>query len=191
MIYFRIIALFLSVLFVLPVFGQQSDSVLIKDEAVEKEVRVVKQKNPKRASWLSAALPGAGQVYNGKYWKVPVVYGAVGSSIYMVNYNNAQYQRFLNAYILENDDDTLTVSEFSGIRTTDNIEYYKDQFRRSRDLWAIGVLASYLLNIIDASVDAHLSNYDISDDLSLYYRPQLFAYNRRTYFGVTAGIYIR
>jgi hypothetical protein len=180
--------LIFSVMFV---YSQGADSSNIANDSVEFAKSAQNKKNPKTASWLSVALPGAGQVYNEKYWKVPIVYGVLGGSIYQMSYNNKQYKRFLNSYIAETDTVKATINEFAGIRATDNVVYYKDQFRRSRDLWALAIIGGYLLNIVDASVDAHFSDFDISDDLTLYYKPDVFRYENRNFYGATVGFYIK
>ncbi len=172
----------------------QSDTLIYMETDTAEHIQdnhISKKKNPKTASWLSAALPGAGQVYNEKYWKVPIVYGAIGTSLFQMSYNNKQYKRFLNAYIADTDTVKATINEFSDTRSLDNVIYYKDQFRRSRDLWAIGTIAFYLFNIMDASVDAHFSDFDISDDLSFYYRPELYSVNHKNLYGLTVGLYLK
>jgi len=182
------VVLIFSVMFV---YSQETDSMVSANDSVDLKKNAHEKKNPKTASWLSVALPGAGQVYNEKYWKVPIVYGAMGASIYQMSYNNKQYRRFLNAYIAETDTVKATVNEFTGIRSLDNVVYYKDQFRRSRDLWALAIIGSYLFNIVDASVDAHFSDFDISDDLTFYYRPDVFRHENRNFYGATVGFHIK
>lgn len=182
----------------------QEDSLSLRDEYIRPDTNILihdsdtisaairkTKKNPKLASWLSAGIPGAGQVYNEKYWKVPIVYSALGGSLYLINHNHRQYKRFLKAYQADNDDDETTVSEFEGTRSADNVAHYKDQFRRNRDLAVISFAAIYVLNILDASVDAHLSDYDISDDLSFYTVPKVIYAEYKSYYGIAFGIYIR
>ncbi len=170
--------------------AQEKDSTELKIEFSESYAPAGKGKikNPKVASWLSCALPGAGQVYNGKYWKVPIVYTALGGTAYLISQNNYQYHRFLDAYVASTDEDSLTISEFEGIRPLDNVEHFKDQYHRSRDLSIIFFAGLYILNIIDASVDAHFSDFDISDDLSLYYRPDYYQIKNENYYGLTIGL---
>lgn len=127
--------------------------------------------SPTLASLLSAAIPGAGQVYNKKYWKVPIIYGLGGYVTYAVLYNNKEYNRFKTAYLYATDDDPNTVDEFNGEIPDDQLKYYKDTYRHQRDLNIIGIMAIYIMNIVDASVDAHFFDYDISDDLSLKIAP--------------------
>jgi len=129
-----------------------------------------KVKDPTRAALLSAVLPGAGQVYNEKIWKVPIIYGGIITNVYFLDFNNRRYQLFRNALeITRNPADTRrnpfpNLNEDGIIR---NVNYW----RRNRDLnyMLFGVI--YAINIVDALVDAHLSGFDVSDDLSLDIRP--------------------
>jgi len=123
--------------------------------------------SPTLASVMSAVLPGAGQVYNKKYWKVPIIYGIGGYLAYSVYYNNKQYLRFKKNYSALTDDDPNTVDEFNGEVPAEQLKYAKDQHRRQRDLAFMGLSLLYVLNIVDASVDAHLYDFDISDELSI------------------------
>lgn len=132
----------------------------------------------KRATTLSTICPGAGQVYNKSYWKVPFVVGGFASMIYVVDWNNRGYQRFKKAYTLMADYETNTdnypdgsVDEFSGQYSSSDLQSIRDSYRRNRDLSIIMLTGLYILQIIDAHVDAHLKDYDISDDLSMNIEP--------------------
>jgi len=122
--------------------------------------------SPTKASIMSAIVPGLGQIYNKKYWKVPVIYAVGGYLGYAVYYNHTQYIRFRNDYKYLTDDDPNTVDEFNGEVPADQLKYVKDQYRRQRDLSFMGLAVWYVLNIVDASVDANLYDFDVSDDLS-------------------------
>lgn len=126
--------------------------------------------SPHKATIYSALVPGLGQVYNKKYWKLPIIYGATGILIYAFNFNNDQYNKFKNAYA-EMDADLIT--EFEGYTTTDQLLRLKDNYQRNRNLNVISLAALYMLNIVDATVDAHLFDYKITDDLSLNIQPTL------------------
>lgn len=128
--------------------------------------------SPTLASLLSTVIPGSGQIYNKKYWKVPIIYSVGGYLAYAAIKNNTQYNRFKKNYFYAIDNDSTTIDEFNGQISNDQLKYYKDAYRRQRDLNIIGVIAIYIMNIVDASVDAHLFNYDISDDLSLKVMPK-------------------
>ena len=127
--------------------------------------------SPGKAALFSAVLPGFGQLYNKKYWKIPVIYAGFGTLIYFIVFNNNEYQRYRTAFILRNDNDPLTHDEFEGKLTPDELKYLKDEYRRYRDLNIIMTAGLYALNIIDANVDAHFFDYDISPDLSLKLEP--------------------
>ena len=139
--------------------------------------------DPKRAMWLAIVLPGAGQIYNRKYWKLPIFYGGFIGCAYAMRWNNQMYSDYSQAYIDIMDDDPNTKSYESflhlGLQIDDNnIEQFKtkfksrkDRFRRWRDLSFFCMVGVYGLSIIDAYVDASLSQFDISDDLTLHVEP--------------------
>ena len=141
--------------------------------------------NPKKALWLAIVLPGAGQIYNRKYWKLPIFYGGITGCIYAMTWNNQMYRDYSQAYIdiLDNDPNTQSYNDFLHLGTTitdSNKEYYqnlfkkrKDRYRRWRDLSIFATIGIYALSVIDAYVDASLSDFDISDDLSLHIAPKV------------------
>ena len=132
----------------------------------------------KKATTLACIFPGAGQIYNRSYWKVPFVVGGFASMIYCIDWNNRGYQRFKKAYSLLADyqlhpelyPDGPT-DEFHGRYSADFIRNLRNNYRRNRDLCIIISGALYILQIVDAHVDAHLKDYDISDDLSMNLEP--------------------
>ena len=123
----------------------------------------------RKATILSTILPGAGQVYNRKYWKVPLVYAALGATVYYINYNNKNYQQYNDALIRRYDSDN-TNELFTEI-SNDNLRILSDGYRRIRDLSFAAATIVYVLNIIDAHVDAHLYTFNVSDDLTLKVEP--------------------
>ncbi|MEG1622944.1 MAG: DUF5683 domain-containing protein [Alistipes sp.] len=141
----------------------------------------------KKATTLACICPGAGQIYNRSYWKVPFVVGGFAAMIYCIDWNNRGYQRFRKAYTLRaNYDDALekhskdpetypkpeaSTDEFHGRYATSFLKNLKDNYRRNRDLCIIVTAGIYILQIVDAHVDAHLKDYDISDDLSMNIEP--------------------
>jgi hypothetical protein len=125
----------------------------------------------RKATILSTILPGAGQVYNRKYWKVPLVYAALGATAYYINYNNKNYKQYNDALIRRYDSDN-TNELFTEI-SNDNLRILSDGYRRNRDLSFAAATIVYVLNIIDAHVDAHLYTFNVSDDLSLKLEPAL------------------
>ena len=134
----------------------------------------------KKATTLACIFPGAGQIYNRSYWKVPFVIGGFASMIYCIDWNNRGYQRFKKAYSLladyqqhpENYPDGPT-DEFHGRYSADFIRNLRNNYRRNRDLCIIISGALYILQAVDAHVDAHLKDYDISDDLSMNLEPMV------------------
>ena len=141
--------------------------------------------NPKRALWLALVIPGGGQIYNRKYWKLPIVYGGFIGCLYAMNWNNTMYKDYSQAFIdlSDNDPGTQSYNQFLhlGVQITPaNEDRYKDifkkrrdKFRRWRDLSFFVLVGVYALSVIDAYVDAELSEFDISDDLSLRIEPTI------------------
>lgn len=126
--------------------------------------------SPKTAAIMSAALPGLGQVYNKKYWKVPIIYAGFGALTYYIIDNNKNYVAFRDAYRARVDDN-LTNNDIKKEYTTDQLRIIKNIYWKNRDLMIILTATLYALNILDATVDAHFFTYDISDDLSLRISP--------------------
>ena len=140
--------------------------------------------DPKRALWLALVIPGGGQIYNRKYWKLPIVYGGFIGCLYAMNWNNNMYKDYSQAYldIMDNDPGTQSYNQFlhMGAQITGNEEQYKelfkkrkDRFRRYRDMSFFVLVGVYALSVIDAYVDAELSVFDISKDLSLRVEPTI------------------
>ena len=139
--------------------------------------------DPKRALWLALVIPGGGQIYNRKYWKLPLVYGGFIGCLYAMNWNNTMYKDYSQAYLdlMDNDPGTQSYNQFMhlGMQITDaNKDRYqklfksrKDRYRRWRDMSFFVLVGVYALSVIDAYVDAELSVFDISKDLSLKIEP--------------------
>lgn len=132
---------------------------------------LVRKHNVRRATAMSAIIPGSGQVYNKKAWKVPIIYAAFAGMGYLVKFNNDNFRKYENALLTRYDNDPLTVDEFADVYTEDNLRSLSDFYRRNRDLSVVGLTMVYVLNIIDAHVDAQLFNFNVSDDLSLQWSP--------------------
>lgn len=127
--------------------------------------------SPGKATIMSVLVPGLGQVYNHKYWKIPLIYGGLAASAYSIEFNNRQYTRFRKAYNYLTDNNPATIDEFSGARSATELKNYRDAYRRNRDLSVIMFAGVYALNIIDANVDAYFFNFDISDNLAVRIEP--------------------
>jgi hypothetical protein len=135
--------------------------------------------------WLAIVLPGAGQIYNRKYWKLPIIYGGFVGSIYALQWNNQMYHDYSQAFLDLSDEDpnTQSYNQFLHLGTQitpqnetryqDIFRKRKDKYRRWRDLSFFVMIGVYALSVIDAYVDAELSVFDISDDLSLRVEPTI------------------
>jgi hypothetical protein len=126
--------------------------------------------SPKKATWLSVCIPGAGQAYNKKYWKMPIIYAAGGTAVYGIVFYTKQYNNFKSAYI-ERLTTGINVDSYYSQFQTPTLKSYRDYYRYYRDLSYIGLGAVYLLQIVDAAVDAHFFDFKITDDLSLNVQP--------------------
>ena len=145
--------------------------------------------DPQRALWLALVIPGGGQIYNRKYWKLPLVYGGFMGCLYAMNWNNSMYKDYAQAYldISDNDPGTQSYNQFLHLGmqiTPQNEARYKeifkkrkDRYRRWRDLSFFCLVGVYALSVIDAYVDAELSVFDISKDLSLKVEPTIINNN--------------
>lgn len=136
----------------------------------KKEVRKAIYGKARTAALFSAVLPGAGQAYNKDYWKMPVVYAALGGLGYWAYNNNKNYRFYSNNLRAMYDDDPNTVNT-SQYQDPTSLIAKKTQYKNSRDLALILCGVAYALNIIDANVSAHLKTFDVSDDLSLQFKP--------------------
>ncbi|MDO5483225.1 MAG: DUF5683 domain-containing protein [Bacteroidaceae bacterium] len=140
--------------------------------------------DPKKAMWLAMIIPGGGQIYNRKYWKLPIVYGGFIGCVYAMTWNNTMYRDYSQAYIdiMDSDENTKSYENFlpDHYDVTANMDRLKELFkrkknyyRRYRDLSMFCMIGVYALSIIDAYVDAEMSSFDISDDLSLKVNPTI------------------
>jgi len=163
-----------------------SKDSLLKDTSSPFKINVKKIHSPKKAALLSAVFPGAGQIYNKKYWKLPIIYAGTAGLIYSLQFNQSRYVKYRDAYKYRIDNDVTTVDGYVGIYSDDNLNTLQKYYHRYRDLTIIGFAALYALNIIDASVDAHLFTFNVSDDLSLNVQPTLI--NTLGSFKYTTGI---
>jgi hypothetical protein len=177
-------------------FGQglEVDTTKIKEVPVDAE----EVHSPKKATIYSAILPGLGQAYNKKYWKIPIIYAGFGTIGYFIGWNNGFYNTYKLAYSDLTDDDPTTDSyldleatqyydlddptDFNNFKS--GLSKQQDYYRRNRDLLIIGMVAFYGLNIIDASVDAHLFDFDISEDLTLNWQPAVKTFEKQLVYGV-------
>ncbi len=151
-----------------PVSAQESS-----DTSATEADTIIRSHSPKKATIFSAVLPGLGQVYNKKVWKVPIIYAGFGALGYFISFNNRYYQKFKSAYQmrLNNDPNFNNVYPEYAYLTDQSIELAMNTYRRWRDLNAMGFIALYVLQVIDANVDANFFYYDIGKDITLKVRP--------------------
>lgn len=184
----KILALFFTAFITTPFFGLAQETVVPVDSAKTKKNAVAndiiydtakaRQHSPKKAAIRSAILPGLGQIYNKKYWKLPIVYGALGTTGAVFVYNIKNYKDLKQAYI----------GKYNARVYGDSTEYYKidprllplseeslrfnrDEFRRNVDYSVLVFLLLWGLNVVDAAVDAHLKPFDVGPDLGLKIKP--------------------
>ncbi len=185
---------FIAILLSLLCFNLEAQEINVPKDSLK--ISISKQKkvlSPKKASIYAALFPGLGQVYNGKYWKLPIVYGGYAGLIYVLGWNNNNYNDYFDAYktmskyttveqMSKTDKDYLNSlfkipywnlninpTRFETFKT--QLKSGKDFYRRSRDMSVIMIAALHVLSIIDASVDANLSDFEINDDLSMHVEP--------------------
>lgn len=165
----------------------QKDSLqtVVSDSSSKKFSLFNDQKHsPLKATIYSAIIPGLGQAYNRKYWKIPIVYAGFAGLSYSVYYTHYNYQGYKAAYKLYLDGDSTTNGSFKGVTSASQQKTLRDYYRKYLDLSAIGMFVWYGLNLIDAAVDAHLYYFDVSDDLSIEWRPDFnfyYSYNDQAY----------
>ncbi len=136
------------------------------------------QRIPLESALRAAVIPGWGQIYNQKYWKLPLVYGALGGLGYAVYWNDAAYKSFSNSY------DAILINNPTDIRV-DRLRTLRNKYRRDTEFMVILTFFAYGLSILDATVDAHFSTFDVSDDISLKIEPYYNQSNLGTATGLT------
>jgi len=186
--------IFVGVLLSLICFNLGAQEVNVPKDSLK--ISVSEQKkvlSPKKASIYAALFPGLGQVYNGKYWKLPIVYGGYAGLIYVLGWNNNNYNDYFDAYKTMSKYQTvvqMSKADKDYLNNLFKIPYWdlninptrfetfksqlksgKDFYRRSRDMSVIMIAALHVLSIIDASVDANLSDFEINDNLGMHVEP--------------------
>ncbi len=138
----------------------------------EKSPAKPKYHSPKLAALMSTIIPGSGQIYNGRYWKVPVLYAGIAGLAYSFNFNQTKYRTYLDAYKVRIDGDPSTVDDYTEY-TDAGLNTLQQYYHRYRNLTVIGAGLLYIMNIVDATVDAHMFTFDVSDNLSFNLHPTL------------------
>lgn len=171
------------------IIGGDTTHIVLSDSIKAKVSKAVTNykwmPDPKRALWLALVIPGGGQIYNRKYWKLPIVYGGFVGCAYALSFNNMMYKDYSQAYldIMDDDENTksyenflpygVTVDSSNRNRFETILKRRKDYYRKYRDMSVFAFGAVYLLSVIDAYVDANLSSFEINDDLSLRIEPAI------------------
>ncbi len=198
-----LLRLFFVFVFLLMISGLKAQLVDADTIAAVEQIGVVDDEvvhSPRKATIYSAILPGLGQAYNKKYWKIPLIYVGFGTIGYFVHWNNDKYQLFRRGYVhlTDGNPDTQDYLKIEAVRRNNynlddpnqlnnlrtGLVRQQDYFRRNRDLLIISILGFYGLNIIDASVDAHLFDFDISDDLTMNWSPSLVTMEKNMVYGI-------
>lgn len=152
--------------------------------------------NPTKATWLALVIPGGGQIYNRKYWKLPIVYGGFAGCAYALTWNGKMYKDYQAAYVdavnEKWDSSSITdllppgyIDRVSHSQITETLRKRKDTYRRWRDLSIFAFIGVYLISVVDAYVDAELSNFDIGPDLSMKVEPTLINNQTGGYYNPT------
>ena len=158
----------------------KGDSTIAETQGIE-TFQSVSTRDPNKASLYAAIFPGLGQVYNKQYWKLPFVYGGLMLFGHYINDRHQLFSAFRNAYLAETDDDPSTVNPFAGrFGSTSSLERNAESLRRDRDYLMILGTLYYLLTIVDAHISAHLSEFNVNEDLSFEVRPSMYHGNQYT-----------
>lgn len=175
-------------------FAQTSDTLSVKNEQilVVKDSPGIKEPYdplaPQRAAFYSAVIPGLGQAYNKKYWKIPIIYAGMAAGVYFYLNNDKDYDRFRDAYkrrLAGFTDDEFYGTGIEPNISTDRLIDAQKTAQKNKDVSIIVSLAFYLINIVDANVDSHLKQYNISDDLSLQPNLDLNPVNVQANYGLS------
>jgi hypothetical protein len=168
-------AIVLLLVFVFVLTQNQASYAQQKETVVKMPRDTINTHSAKRATIYSAILPGLGQAYNKKYWKIPIIYAGFGTLIYFINTNGKEYRLFKDAYTIVATGDTASYGSNDYIAKYDadptRLQEGRNYYRRNLELNYILAGLLYILNIIDASVDANLYNFDVSDEISLRFEP--------------------
>jgi hypothetical protein len=154
----------------------QIDSIPVNNKTSKQKIDFKSSHSPRKAILYGIFIPGGGQIYNRKYWKLPIVYGGIAGLTYLSIKNGSEYQCYRKSYLSEVDADPTTVNTCDPALNTSQLKLLRDNYRRSYEYSILGLVGFYALTVVDAFVDAHLLNFDIGDDLTLSVRPN-FKFN--------------
>ncbi|SMO52966.1 hypothetical protein SAMN06265379_102283 [Saccharicrinis carchari] len=171
-------------------YAQNDNSTIIVEDTIYAKPVTIKTHSPHKATFYSAILPGLGQAYNKKYWKIPILYAGIGGVIYGLDFNTTNYKKYRRAYrdfLIQDPANKSylevlppTISEDQVINGGQYASWFqqalenkKKYYKKYRDLSYVGLALVYVLNLVDASVDAHFKSFDVSNDLSMHVEPTI------------------
>ena len=170
------IQLIIVTIFVLLVLSNVQAQIVVSDSLNVSDTiknRLTKVHSPTKAAIFSAAIPGLGQAYNKKYWKIPIIFVGIGTFLYFATSNHYSFKKFKTAYSMRIDGNENTIDQYDGLLSDEGILSNMEYHQRNRDLSYIIAGLLYVLNIVDAAVDAHLFNFPKNDNLSFNLHPNL------------------
>lgn len=181
-------------LFSLQAYSQEDPVEIIKAEKVKEpedlEYEPYDPLAPARAAFYSAVIPGLGQAYNGKYWKIPIIYSALGIGVYFYMSNDRQYDRYRSAYksrLAGEMDDEFINEDGEVILSTEGLIDAQKYYQRNKEISILVIAGFYALNIIDANVDAHLAQFNVDEDLSLKPAVDFDRFSGKTRLGLSVN----
>lgn len=154
-----------------PAFTKDTGLIINRGDTI----KIIPKHSPRKATLRSLILPGWGQAYNKEYWKIPIVYGAIGTMAGFWVFNNMWYKRTRNAYDIRvnHPADLPLIHPKLQPLSTSSLQFYRNAYRRDRDYSTLYFIVTWALNIVDATVFGHLKEFDVSEDLSLKVNPFL------------------
>ena len=174
-------------------YHAQSDTIVLgKDTTTQTKVhKKAIYSSARKASIMSAIIPGLGQAYNKKYWKIPIIYAGLGGFGYMFLSNNTKYNDYRKGLIASVNHGDSSQMVYGDYYSQSQLQSQKLYYRKYRDFAVIGFSIVYIINIIDANVDAHLRTFDVSDDLSLQVDPWQNVYRTASGYKTATGISLK
>lgn len=166
--------------------GLDEELIVLQEQSVQK--KAIDPLRPAKAAFFSAVLPGAGQAYNKKYWKIPIVWGAIGTGVYFYIRNDREFDRVRDAYkrrLAGFTDDEFSDADGNPLISDDGLIRAQQQFRRNKEVSLLVTIGLYALNIIDANVDAHLLQFNVDENLTLSPHYQYNRWENASDLGVT------
>ena len=181
---------------ILPKVDSIEDSIEVLSKKALRKIRLdtlqdcfsCKDVYPKKVAMYAGICPGLGQIYNRKYWKLPLVYGGLGVGIYFIGSTTKDLRLYNQALFIRLDTIPETEDQFVNILTNDQLYSFRDYYRRNVQLAVFGTVLWWGISIIDASVDAHLKSFDVSDDLSMKIRPSFLTVGNTPYPSVNVSL---